>query len=266
MIFLPYLSAARIFGPDAGSFLHTQLSADIAALEDSASTFATYCSVGGKVLALLLIQRINDEYLVIASSELLPSVLDRLKLYVLRAKVEMDLDPQMKISGLLPSESASVVISPGAGALRYTGESSNRESGEQAGQWKNQELLQGVCWLDSDSSEKFIPQMLGFDQIGAVSFSKGCYPGQEIIARTRYLGKVKRTPLIMTVEGSASIDNGARIQLNYGSETADGTLIDSAPAENQNTLLFTVTRTRDGERPDSISFNNKSYPVFSATM
>ena len=263
LIHLPYLSAARFTGPDAGPFLHAQLSADITALEVGASTFATYCSTAGKVLALLLIGRLDQEYVLIGSSELLAGVIDRMKIFVLRAKVEIEPAPQTNVSAVLGPEAPAPILSPGIDALRYTWGPEDGPSSEDSDQWKHQELLHGVSWLDSETSEKFIPQMLGFEKIGAVSFSKGCYPGQEIVARTRYLGKVKRTPLIAVIKGKAGIENGARVQINYETEAIEGKVVDSAPAENQNTLLFIVTRTRVGEQPDSISFNNKKLLVIS---
>jgi len=266
MIQLPYLSTARFSGPDAGSFLQSQLSADIAVLTDGESTFATYCTARGQVLGLLLVGCLGDSYVAIGASELLPAMVQRLRMFVLRAKVQIEIAQEMKVCGLLPSDSAetgNAIFSPAGLSLRYSPGTENSGASEDAGQWKYTELIQGVAWLDAQTSEKYIPQMLGFDTIGAVSFSKGCYPGQEIVARTRYLGKVKRTPLIATVEGQARIGNGARVQVNYGAETVDGTLVDSAPAENQNTLLFMVTRPRAGEKPDSIGCENQSYEVVS---
>ena len=101
--------------------------------------------------------------------------------------------------------------------------------------------------------------MLGHDQMGAVSFSKGCYPGQEIVARTHYLGKVKRKPLLVTVMGQPVIDNGSRVQIQYETETVDGVLIDTAPAGKENTLMFIVTRVEDEKKPVSINHEGQSY-------
>ena len=77
--------------------------------------------------------------------------------------------------------------------------------------WRAGELLSGIVWLNSKSSDSYIPQMLGFENIGAVSFRKGCYPGQEIVARARYLGKVKRKPLVATIEGTPALDIGGLV-------------------------------------------------------
>jgi len=262
MIQLPYLSSARFSGSDAGSFLHSQLSADIAALDEGASTFAAYCTPRGQVLGLLLVGRFEDSYGIVGSSELLPAVIQRLRMFVLRADVQVEILRELQVFGLLPPCTAgttTAIFSPGGFSLRYTLDVKSAASSEEVGRWKYAELSQGISWLGPETTEKFIPQMLGLDDIGAVSFSKGCYPGQEIVARTRYLGKVKREPLIVAVTGQAGIANRSKVQVTYESESIDGILVDSAPAENGNTLLFIVTRPSDGEQAKSISFEGQVY-------
>jgi len=264
MVQLPYLSVMKISGPEAGSFLHAQLSADILALEDGDSGFATYCTARGQVLGLLLVGRVEQDYLAIGSSELMSAMVQRLRMFVLRAKVDIEIPQGVAVCGLYPADEANgsePIFAPAHTSLRYAPATEHPGNGENPDGWKSAELSQGVAWLDAKTSEKFIPQMLGFDTIGAVSFNKGCYPGQEIVARTRYLGKVKRMPLIVTVEGRCDIINGNTLQVNYGADKVSGTLLDSAPAENQNTLLFIVTRNMNGENPTSITYESKSYRV-----
>ena len=264
MIHLPYLSVARFSGPDAVAFLHAQLSADIEALEPGASTFANYCTPKGQVLGLLLVGRGDDGYRVIAARELLAAIIQRLRIFVMRLKVEIELDPETAVVGLQASDDAagySEVFSPPAVAWRYAlGDVHNMKIAD-VSPWKHQELLNAVTWLDSHTTESFIPQMLGFDKLGAVSFSKGCYPGQEIIARTRYLGKVKRQPLIATVRGETGFVSGSRVQIIYGADSVNGTLVDFAAAPEQNTLLFLVTRGVEAEVPKSVVFEGHSYPI-----
>lgn len=264
MIQLHYLSAARFSGPDAGSFLQAQLSADIAVLEDGQSTFAAYCSPQGKVFGLLLVGRHKDSYMVVGSAQLLPSIMQRLRIYIFRAKVEIKPLDKLQVCGLLPSQPddpTSPVLAPGSMPLYYTIVSDGGQSDEAIDDWRRKELSLGVAWLDANTTEKYIPQMLGYDQIGAVSYSKGCYPGQEIVARTHYLGKVKRKPLLITIIGQAIPENGSRVQIQYESETVGGTLVDSAPAGTENTLLFIVTRVEDEKKPVSITHEGQSYPV-----
>jgi folate-binding protein YgfZ len=264
MIHLRYLSVVRFSGPDAGAFLQAQLSADIAALEDGQSTFAAFCSPQGKVFGLLLIGRHNDNYMVIGSAQLLPSIVQRLRIYIFRSKVEIEPLDNMHVCGLLPShpdDPASPMLAPEDMPLRYAIVSEGTPNDEETGRWRHSELSNGVAWLDANTTEKFIPQMLGYDQLGAVSFSKGCYPGQEIVARTHYLGKVKRKPLLGTIMGQPVIENGSRVQIQYETETVDGSLIDTAPAGTENTLMFIITRVDDDKKPVSITHEGQSYPL-----
>lgn len=264
MIPLRHLSAARFSGPDAGSFLQAQLSADIAVLEDGQSTFAAYCSPQGKVFGLLLVGRHKDSYMVVGSAQLLPSIMQRLRIYIFRLKVEVKPLNKLQVCGLLPShldDPAIPVLAPEGMPLRYAIVSEGTKSDEAMDRWRHSELSQGVAWLDPTTTEKYIPQMLGYDQINAVSFSKGCYPGQEIVARTHYLGKVKRKPLLTTVMGQVVIENGSRVQLDYETETVTGTLVDTAPAGTENTLMFIITRVEDERKPVSITHEGQSYPV-----
>ncbi len=263
MIPLCYLSATRVSGPDACDFLQAQLSADIDVLEDGQSTFAAYCSPQGKVFGLLLIGRQNDHYMVIGSAQLLPSIGQRLRIYIFRSKVEIEPLDNMQVCGLLPSQpddTASPALVPGDLPLRYAIVSEVAQNDEATERWRHSELSNGVAWLDANTTEKFIPQMLGYDQIGAVSFTKGCYPGQEIVARTHYLGKVKRKPLLATIVGKAVMESGSRVQIQYEAETVDGTLVDTAPEGTDNTLMFIVTRVEDEKKPVSISHEGQSYP------
>ena len=263
MTHLPYLSAARFSGPDAASFLQAQLSADIDALEDGQSTFAAYCSPQGKVFGLLLIGRQKETFLIVASAVLLPSIIQRLRIYVFRAKLEIELLENMQIVGRSSvdiDDPSVTVLEPVGIALRYAIVSQGEEGLEESKSWRLKELSLGVTWLDANTTEKHIPQMLAYDELGAVSFSKGCYPGQEIVARTHYLGKVKRKPLLITVSGQAVIENGSRVQIQYGDDSVNGILVDSASAGKESTLMFIITRVEDDKKPVSVTHDGQSYP------
>ena len=236
---LPYLAAARVDGADAAAFLHAQLSAEVAGLAPGASTFACYLSPRGQVLGLLLVGRRADDYVLIASAELLPGLLRRLGLYVLRAKVAFSPLPS-RVVGIDDADcnGRDARWNPGLGLVYGIAEEGPESDDSHVEAWKAMELGHGVAWLDARTSERFIPQMLGFDRIGAVSFKKGCYPGQEIVARARYLGNVKRGPLYLALQGDeapqalrgAWPETGSGLSLIAGEELADATLIDLAVA------------------------------------
>jgi hypothetical protein len=227
---LPYLSAARVSGPDAASFLQAQLSADIARLKDDGCSFACYCSPRGQVFGLLLVCRAPEGFLVLGADSLLPGILGRLRLYVLRARVDLAEIPERmvygrEVRGSEPTEAG--VYRPPGGDLAYCVRPPGEPVAGATDRWKELELRRGIAWLGAETAERFIPQMLGFDALGAVSFSKGCYPGQEIIARAKYLGRVKRGLQRLIVEAEP-IPAGSAVTLKADGESLEGAVVDSA--------------------------------------
>lgn len=240
-IALPHLSAALASGPDARAFLQAQLSADIEGLEDGGATFACYCSPKGQVFGLLLVTRSGDDYPIVGSADLLPGMIARLGLFVLRARVELQMAPELAVLGLSDpgSTDAARGFSPPGTGLTYALATGGEGRAERFERWKERELRAGVAWLGPETTERFIPQMLGFDALGAVSFSKGCYPGQEIIARARYLGRVKRKPQLLQAE-SAPLAPGSGVKLVAAEASLDGTVVDSAALPDAGCLLLVV--------------------------
>jgi folate-binding protein YgfZ len=254
---LEYLAAARFSGPDAAAFLQSQLSADIEALEPGDCTFAAYCSPRGQVIALLLVCRDGDSYRVAGSSCLLPGVLERLRIYVFRSRVEFELEPGGSVLGI--EAGSERAFTPAASGLAYSFADASPSRPEDLNTWKQRELRQNVAWLQSETSEKFIPQMLGYDEIGAVSFSKGCYPGQEIVARARYLGKVKRKPLKLILEETPELAPGSAVELLRAEKWTRAALVDFAPDGSGGALLFLVAAEDPGAPATLLRQGDKDY-------
>jgi folate-binding protein YgfZ len=261
MIALDYLSVARFQGPDAGEFLQAQLSADIAVLEPGEATFACYCTPRGQVIGLLLVCRQDEGYLVATAAELLPRILTRLKMFVLRSRVEFSAQPGSAVCGIEPQEDipAPGVFQPGGLPMRYLFPENAGEANDRSERFKALEISNRVTWLGSETAEKFIPQMLGFDQIGAVSYTKGCYPGQEIVARTRYLGKVKRTPVVVHIQEELLINPAERVELRRGDAWSKGTVIDSVPIDEAGMLCFIVAPEDPGAEVEELRYQDRSY-------
>ena len=241
MILLTHLAAARLTGPDTGAFLQAQLAADISALPPGGSTFAAYCNPRGQVIGLLLVGRDDDGWLLVAAADLLDGITRRLKMFVLRSKVRFEPVQTGSVVGLLAGEvatGASLLLSPVPGLVYTLTEAATDAA--LLSSWRSEELLLGVCWLNAASTERFIPQMLGLEKIGAVSFSKGCYPGQEIIARTRYLGKLKRRPALVLIEAELDDLPGHDCVLDTGTETLQGVVVDHARPGPGQTLALVV--------------------------
>lgn len=249
MILLPNLTVVRFSGADAGDFLHNQLSADVLALSGEQSTFACYCEPKGRVLALMLIGRSKDDYMVIMSSSLAAAVTTRLKIYVMRSKVSIEVLDEFAIAGVhahgdsptgqtasiaIPGSSNSFVITTAVNGLVTTADQIDR--------WRLSELRAGICWLCPETSGQFLPQWLGFEQLGAVNYHKGCYPGQEIIARTHYLGKIKRHPRLVCSSAVICPNPLEKIQLLSGDKAYAAVITDCSHREDSGSCIFVVTR------------------------
>jgi len=269
MIALPHLSAVRFSGADAGDFLHNQLSADVLALSTGESTFACYCEPKGRVLSLMLVCRIDDAFYVIMSSPLASPVADRLKIYVMRAKVVIELMTVTvaggQVSGEQQASTDTAFIIPAPDSDRCFALVSAEDGAEinvpAQNAWKTWELQRGITWLSRKSSGEFLPQMLGFDQLGAVNFRKGCYPGQEIVARTHYLGKVKRHPRILTTSAVICPAPLEQLKILRGDESYKAVIVDCAHHDNGSSCLFAVTRMDPDLIADNIEYHGQIAPL-----
>ncbi len=164
----------------------------------------------------------------------------------------------MRGSEDLSELSGAGVFQPAGLGLGYCFSTGPGDSGPSGERFKVVEIRRHVTWLGAETSEKFIPQMLGYDQIGAVSFSKGCYPGQEIVARARYLGKVKRKPVIVRVFEPIVASPGGQVELLRGETWVQGVVIDSAGSDD-GTLLFVVATFEPESEPVELRYLDRSY-------
>lgn len=248
---LPHLIAIRFSGADAGTFLHSQLSADILGLETNASTFACYCEPKGRVLALMLVCHGDEDYFVIMSRELAAAVTNRLNIYKMRSKVSIDTLDNFTVAVVAqdtslpaPESCLAMVPLPNHGeSLAITSETlASATTTELLNAWKVTELQRGISWLGEATTGQFLPQMLGFDDLGAVNYRKGCYPGQEIVARTHYLGKVKRHPRLLCTATALRPKPLEKIDI-HGSEGAHQAVVaDYASTPGGGSCLLVITR------------------------
>jgi folate-binding protein YgfZ len=265
MVKLPYLSAVRFSGADAGDFLHNQLSNDVLGLADGESVFACYCEPKGRVLALVLICKSGDDFYAVMARDLAEPVTSRLRMYVLRAKVEIEVQ-EAAVVGLegksLANAEESVTLLPVPGTNRslllMDTKTVDPASDDAVNAWKASELRQGITWLGPETSGQFLPQWLGFDELGAVNFRKGCYPGQEIVARTKYLGKVKRHPRLLNLELDTCPAPMERLELSGEGQTADAVAVDCVKLGADESLLFMVTRLDPDTSVERVEYQDQS--------
>ena len=209
---LDTLGVLRARGPDALSFLQGQLSNDLTRLATDRSLLAGYHNPQGRVFALLrVLQLAPEDLLAVLPRELVPTVMSRLAKFILRAKVKLvDESQSWRITGLVAHGAAlpaaldavadsagtvvQVALQPARRLLLMPAASPPPDAGAAAPPeiWRGAAIAAGEPQVYAATSEKFVAQMLNLDVLGAIAFDKGCYTGQEVIARAHYRGRVKR--------------------------------------------------------------------------
>ncbi len=234
---LPQFGVIDVAGDDAATFLHSQLTNDIEHLDAASARLSGYCSPKGRLLGSFLAWRAGHGVRLLVSKDVQPAVQKRLSMFVLRAKAKLtDASDTLAVVGFagdvrdvlsgifdaLP-DGVHVKVDGPAGTLIRVPDAAGRKRylwiGPRAAVDARVAALGGTLpvvspavwdWLDiragepritQPAVEQFVPQMVNFDVIGAVNFRKGCYPGQEIVARSQYRGTIKRRTALAHVAG-----------------------------------------------------------------
>lgn len=184
-------------GPDAAKFLQGQLSADVEKLAVGSGVLAGLHNPQGRAIALLALVRLQPgEILAALPAELVDTVLQRLRKYVLRAKVTLeDASPAYHVAGAWAGDAVSGIAGLPWGTRRLLFLPADRVPTADAAAsatWELADVREGRPQVYAATSEAFVAQMLNLDLLGAIAFDKGCYTGQEVIARAHYRGRVKR--------------------------------------------------------------------------
>ena len=251
---LPHLGVIRVDGADAASFLQGQLTQDFVLLQDNQARLAAYLSPKGRMLASFIgLRRSSTELLLVCSRDLLPATLKRLSMFVLRAKARLtDASADFQCWGLagdallsiagsaLPAwskaefGSASVVhLYPAESqprALLVAPADAPAPTGPALapGLWDWSEVRSGVATLTAPVVDAFVPQMLNYESIGGVNFKKGCYPGQEVVARSQFRGTLKRRTYLAHAPSALAV--GAEVFAPEDAEQPVGTVVQAAAA------------------------------------
>ena len=270
-------ASVSVTGEDSESFLQGQFSNDVAKLTPYSSQLNSWSTPKGRILALFRLTRLADGFLIKLPSSQVDTIVKRLRMYVLRAKVEIEIvsdqvvigvsgtaasEKLREIAGDLPSAVDATVFNnellisrvrgalPSVEAPRYevAGPVSSMETLWQSlaevcqlcseRRWRLQNIDAGVPVIGEGTSEAFVLQMLNLQHIDGVSFKKGCFPGQEVVARMQYLGKLKRRMYRCAVEGDAP-SPGAEI-FTEGANSAVGKVVDAQSDGNGETRLLAV--------------------------
>ncbi|MES2945716.1 MAG: folate-binding protein [Pseudomonadota bacterium] len=220
---LPHLGIIRVVGEDAAKFLQGQLTQDVALMGLSDARLAAFCNAKGRMQASFVVfKRAETDILLVCSRDILTQTLKRLSMFVLRAKAKLsDASADFLLLGLVGSlvestagstrpawatsqldDKSVVFLYQGAGLARAlwcapTGTPSPAGATLPLDVWTWLEVQSGIAMITQPIFEAFVPQMLNYESVGGVSFKKGCYPGQEIVARSQFRGTLKRRAFLV---------------------------------------------------------------------
>jgi tRNA-modifying protein YgfZ len=234
-----------VSGTDAREFLHAQLTKDIRNLAPAQAALAGWCSAKGRLLATFLVIPMQDGFFLQVARDIAPAVAKRLSMFVLRSKVkisdESDAWFQYGTWGQAPAalaesklfsvsaDSERVEVDVGEGRVLLLTKTSVEGATVPEERWTLAEIRAGRPLISLATQEMFVPQMVNLHGLGGVDFQKGCYPGQEVVARAQYRGQVKRHMVHAKMPADAAMLPGAAYQ--------GGTVVDAARAEDGMELL-----------------------------
>lgn len=268
------LAWLRVRGEDAVSFLQGQLSNDVTQLRETRGQLSSYNNPKGRMLAVLQLSRRDDEILLELPASLRDPTLARLKMFVLRAKVQLSAAEDLAALGLIGDEAPALLAAldlpcpaqpqdcastpAGLQVLRRLGERprfsilgpaaaldalrarlpAGRGNAASYEAWRRADIEAGVPVVLPQTREHFVPQMANLDLLGGISLNKGCYTGQEIVARLHYLGQLKRRLFVARIQGAAPAP-GNEVHA-AGEEQAVGEVVDAVDSGDGSALASLV--------------------------
>lgn len=297
---LSHFGVIRFSGEDGESFLQGQVSCDVRQALQHHAQLGSYCTPKGRMLATFLLWRDADGFLMQLPAPLREGIQKRLGMYVLRAKVKLDdasdgmvrlgvagpgaAAALVELGGAIPGEdyavaqlgTVNVIRLPG---MRYEilvppGEAPGLWQALSktcipvgCGRWEWLEILAGIPTVTGATQEQFVPQMANLEVIGGVSFKKGCFPGQEIVARSQYLGKVKRRMYLAHLRCDAVPRAGDLLFGQGPAEQSGGMIVNAqaSPGGGYDALAVILSSSLEGgevrwKTPDGPALQLRSLP------
>lgn len=260
---LTHLTLITVGGDDADSFLQGQLTQDIINLPEHEWRYAAFCNPKGRVVALFMVWRKDNQLQLLTEKNVAEKALTLLKRYVLRSKVtfnqpdsiafygasdfqtlleDLKCQPTNAKQSLLFNGNKILLNIRGRGLL-ITDEVYSAATLEQTPFWLSADIRDGLPRVTEKNSEAFVPQMLNLDLLDGINFKKGCYTGQEIVARMHYLGKLKQRMYLCQLDHFNSPPEIGETVQNLENKTL-GNIVSSA---GKGGFVLAVLRSQDSE-------------------
>ena len=283
---LSHLGVIAVYGADAESFLQSQFSNDISQLTETGTQLDAYCTPKGRILGLMRVFRQGETWYLRLPEDTLEAVIQRLRMYVMRADVTLeDVSDNFLRIGISGEDAAGELqtvmsdVPAEADQLRHSGDitllrvpgvlprfeayissletasklwDSLNVRGAPVGEsaWRLLEIRDGLPNIFAATSELFVPQMTNLQLLNGVSFKKGCYPGQEIVARMQYLGTLKRRMYLGHIDTEQQPLPADSLFTGTDSEQAVGRIVDAQPHPDGGQLVLAVMQIKVAEAGD----------------
>lgn len=265
----------RVAGEEAQSFLQNLLSNDIREVNSTRAQLSSFNSAKGRMLASFLIWRDGEDYLLQLPHSLVEVMRKKLGMYVLRAKVKVtDASDECIALGIAGSDAAEILhgvfnvlpletfacLSSAQGSVIKLSDTRFQVISKQdhsevlwtafclhatpvgSACWDFLNIRSGTPIILPQTQEQFVAQMVNFDLIGGINFKKGCYPGQEIVARTHYLGKLKRRMYLAHIDTKEVPQAGDELFSADMDGQASGMIVNAAPAPSGGFIALAVVQ------------------------
>ncbi|HRP64766.1 MAG TPA: folate-binding protein [Thauera sp.] len=279
---LLHLGVIRSLGPDSADFLHNLVSNDVKKLAADAAEWNSFNSPKGRMIASLLMWPEAEGHAMALSADILPAFLKKFSMYVLRSKVKLsDASATLALVGVAGAEAAAALQAAGielpAADMRQTVNAAGvrcirldaqthvlavpaeaapavydallAKGAVKAGTaaWQLRMIRAGLPLITAPTQEEFVAQMLNYELIGGVNFHKGCYPGQEIVARTQYLGKLKKRMYRVALPAGVAATPGMDVYAPDFGEQSAGKLVNTAPTADGGSEALAVIQCSSAE-------------------
>ena len=285
LIALDHVSVIEIAGEDAHSFLQRQLTVEMNEVTPTQSLLAAYLNPKGRVIATFILMMRQEKYHLVVSNELAETLHNRLRMYVFREKIVISQRPDLIFAGsrdalgvtdpellqgpyqTLSAENVTIVRVPGDpprfGVLAKPSDISHLPKETNLidmRSWQTQDIESGIPWINKTTTETLVAQAINLDLTGSVSWKKGCFPGQEIVARMHYRGGVNRRMVQATCHPDADPNPGDAVNCPDLSGNQTGSVVNCTNDENgsDSKLLISVPLKFVGQRNLLLS---DSFPV-----
>ena len=249
---LAHWGLIRARGADAASFLQGQLTNDVLQLDATTARLAGFCSAKGRLQASFVIWKLApDDLLLACAANVLPATLKRLSMFVLRARCKLsDAGAEFALHGIAGASARGLIGDTPVWGRREIADGSLLRLPDADGvarcmialaagaalpalpvlapdRWRELEVRSGIPLIEAATADQFVPQMLNYEIIGGVDFRKGCYPGQEIVARSQYRGTIKRRMFLF--EADAALAAGQEVFHSGDAAQPAGMVVNAAP-------------------------------------